>query len=80
MTPRSTGPRQLAADRAAMIDQFKVLSSETWSARASRPMPSAEQRLQATEQLIRPSASLDAFNTRLAEVEKERVADVHRAA
>jgi len=65
---------ELAADRAAMIDQFKVLSSETLERQGKSADASAEQRLRATEQLIRPvRESLDAFNTRLAEVEKERV-------
>lgn len=65
---------ELAADRDAMVNQFKVLSSETLEAQSRRADATAEQRLQATEQLMAPiRESLAAFNTRLGEVEQARV-------
>lgn len=69
-----TRANELAADRDSMIAQFKVLSAEILERQGKTADASAEQRLRATEQLMRPvRESLDAFHTRLAEVEKERV-------
>lgn len=65
----------LAADRESLITQFKVLSAETIERQGKAVDESADRRLQATEQLLTPvRASLDAFNNRLTEVEKQRVA------
>ena len=65
---------ELAADRQSMITEFKVLSAETLERQGRSADANAEQRLRATEQLMRPvRESLEAFHTRLAEVEKERV-------
>jgi DNA recombination protein RmuC len=66
---------ELSADRESMVNQFKVLAAETAERQGKAVDASAEARLKATEQLMAPvRASLDAFNSRLAEVEKERVA------
>ena len=66
---------ELAADRDSLVNQFKVLSAETLERQGKSADASAEQRLRATEQLMTPvRQSLDAFNSRLTEVEKERVA------
>ncbi len=66
--------KQLAADRDALVNQFKVLSSETIEKQGKTVDAQAEARLKATEQLMVPvRQSLDAFNARLTEVEKERV-------
>lgn len=65
---------ELAADREAMLNQFKVLSGETIEKQSKVAEASAEARLKATEQLMAPvRESLDRFNARLTEVEKERV-------
>ena len=69
-----TRANELASDRDSMIAQFKVLSAEILERQGKTADASAEQRLRATEQLMRPvRESLEAFHTRLAEVEKERV-------
>ena len=66
---------ELAADRESLIREFKVLSAESLERQGKAADASAEQRLKATEQLMAPvRASLEAFNNRLTEVEKERVA------
>ncbi len=66
--------KQLAADRDALVNQFKVLSNETIERQGKTADAHAEARLKATEQLMVPvRQSLDAFNARLTEVEKERV-------
>ncbi len=65
---------ELAADRDALVKEFKVLSSETIERQDKVADAHAEARLKATEQLMAPvRLSLDAFNSRLTEVEKERV-------
>ncbi len=65
---------ELATDRESMIAQFKVLSSETLERQGKSAEASAEQRLRATDLLMKPvRESLEAFNQRLGEVEKERV-------
>ncbi len=66
---------ELAADREAMTNQFKALSAETIERQNKTAEASAEARLKATEQLMAPvRESLERFNTRLTDVEKERVA------
>ena len=66
--------RELAADREALANQFKVLSNETIERQGKVADEAAAARLKATEQLMTPvKQSLDAFNNRLTEVEKERV-------
>ena len=66
---------ELAADREALVKEFKVLSAESLERQGKSADATAEQRLKATEQLMAPvRASLEAFNARLTEVEKERVA------
>lgn len=65
----------LAADRESLITQFKLLSAETIERQGKAVDESADRRLQATEQLLTPvRESLEAFNARLTEVEKQRVA------
>lgn len=66
--------KELAADRESMLNQFKVVSSETIDKQSKQADASAEARLKATEQLMAPvRESLDKFNARLTDVEKERV-------
>ena len=66
--------REIAADREAMLNQFKVLSSETIERQGRVADAQAEVRLRATEQLMAPVRdSLERFNARLTDVEKERV-------
>ena len=65
--------REIAADRESMINQFRVLSAETLDRHGQTADAQAEVRLKATEQLMAPVRdSLDKFNARLSEVEKER--------
>ncbi len=67
--------KEIAADREAMLNHFKVLSTETLDRQGRAADAQAELRLRATEQLMLPvRESLDRFNTRLTEVEKERIA------
>jgi DNA recombination protein RmuC len=67
--------REIAADRELMINQFRVLSTETLERQGQTADAQAEVRLKATEQLMTPvRESLDRFNNRLTEVEKERAA------
>jgi DNA recombination protein RmuC len=67
--------REIAADRESMINQFKVLSVETLDRQGESADAQAEVRFKATEQLITPvRESLERFNARLTEVEKERAA------
>ena len=66
--------KEVAADREAMLNQFKVLSAETLDRQGQAADAQAELRLKATEQLMVPVRdSLDKFSSRLTEVEKERV-------
>lgn len=66
---------ELAADRESLLMQFKVLSGEVLDRQSKVADASAEQRLKATEQIMAPmKVSLDRFEARLTEVEKERVA------
>ena len=48
--------QEIAADREAMIDQFRVLSTETVERQGKAVDTVAAQRLQATEQLLAPVA------------------------
>ena len=67
--------KEVAADRESMINQFRVLSAETLDRQGHAADAQAEVRLKATEQLMVPVRdSLERFNSRLTEVEKERVA------
>ena len=67
--------RDIAGDREAMLNQFKVLSADTLSRHSQAADAQAEHRLRATEQLMVPvRESLDRFGSRLTEVEKERTA------
>ncbi|MGH3337894.1 MAG: DNA recombination protein RmuC, partial [Propionibacteriaceae bacterium] len=64
---------EIAADRESMINQFRVLSVETLDRHGQAADAQADVRLKATEQLMTPvRESLDKFNARLTEVEKER--------
>lgn len=66
---------ELRADRESLVNQFKVLSAETLERQGKQADQTAEQRLRATDQLLGPvRESLEKFNARLTEVEKERVA------
>ncbi len=67
--------KEIAADRQHMLDQFKILSSETLDRQSRAADAQAEFRLKATEQLMSPvREGLERFDKRLTEVEKERVA------
>ncbi len=67
--------QEIAADRQAMVDQFRLLSTEVAERQGKQVDTVAAQRLQATEQILAPvAASLELFQARLTEVEKERVA------
>ncbi|HBX79724.1 MAG TPA: DNA recombination protein RmuC [Propionibacteriaceae bacterium] len=64
---------ELAADRETMVNQFKVLSSETLDRHGKQAEASHDQRFKATERLMTPvRESLERFNARLTDVEKER--------
>jgi len=66
--------KDVAADRESMLNQFKVLSTETLDRQGQVADAQAELRLKATEQLMVPVRdSLDKFSSRLTEVEKERM-------
>src|SRR5215208_6055756 len=66
---------EIAADRESMINQFRVLSTETLERQGQTANAQAEVRLKATDHLIIPvRESLDRLNDRLTEVEKERAA------
>jgi len=67
--------QEVAADREAMLNHFKVLSAETLERQGRTADAQAVQRLQATEKLMLPvRESLERFSSRLTEVEKERAA------
>ncbi len=64
---------ELAADRESLIAQFKVLSTETLERQGRVADDNAEKRLRATELLLKPvHETLEAFRTRLGEVEQQR--------
>lgn len=66
---------ELAADRDQLVKEFKLLSTQSLEEQGKRADATAEQRLRATEQLLAPvRESLERFNERLGDVEKERVA------
>ena len=66
--------RELATDREAMVNQFRVISADTIDRQSKQADAAAEARLRATEQLMGPVRdSLDRFSSRLIDVEKERV-------
>ena len=65
---------EIEAGRQAMVEQFRLLSHEVAEQQRKSVDTSAQQRLQATEQLLAPvAASLKEFQARLTDVEKERV-------
>ncbi|MFT4110975.1 DNA recombination protein RmuC, partial [Propionicimonas sp.] len=65
---------EVAADREQLLNQFKALSAETIERQTRQLEESAQSRQQATDQLLTPvRESLQRFNDRLTEVEKERV-------
>ncbi len=65
--------KEIADDREALLNHFKVLSAETLDRQGKAADVQAELRLKATEQLMSPvKESLDKFSSRLTEVEKER--------
>jgi DNA recombination protein RmuC len=67
--------QEITADRESMINHFLVLSAETLDRQGRSADAQAEGRLKATEQLMTPvRESLERFNSRLTEVEKERAA------
>ncbi len=66
---------EIAADREQLLHQFRSLSAETIERQTQQLDATAELRQKATEQLLAPVRdSLQRFNDRLTEVEKERVA------
>nr|WP_300142579.1 DNA recombination protein RmuC [Propionicimonas sp.] len=66
---------EIAADREQLVTQFKALSAEAVERQSRQLDASAQARQQATDQLLTPvRESLQRFNDRLTEVEKERVA------
>lgn len=63
-----------SADREALLNQFKVLSSESLERQGKRADEAADERLKATEHLINPlSDGLRQMQEKLQAVEKERV-------
>ncbi len=67
--------KEIATDREAIVNQFKVLSTEALEHQSKSADASAQQRLQATELLMTPvRETLERFESRLTEVEKERAA------
>ncbi len=66
---------EIAVDREQLLAQFKVLSAETVEKQGRQLDATANQRLKETELLLAPVRdSLQRFNDRLTEVEKERQA------
>ncbi len=66
---------EIAADREQLLAQFRALSAETVERQTRQLDESAQARQKATDQLLTPvRESLQRFNDRLTEVEKERVA------
>lgn len=65
---------EIAADREQLLNQFKALSAETVERQGRQIDATADQRLKETELLLAPVRdSLQRFNDRLTEVEKERL-------
>jgi DNA recombination protein RmuC len=66
--------KEIAADRETLLNQFKVLSSESLEHQGKKADETAEARLKATEQLVTPlTEGLREMQRRIADVEKERV-------
>lgn len=66
---------EVAADRDSLVKEFKLLSGQALDEQGKKADATAEARLRATDQLMTPiRESLAAFNERLTEVEKARVA------
>jgi len=66
---------ELSGDRAQLVNQFKALSAEAIEAQERKLDASAALRHEKTEQLLAPvKESLEKFNDRITEVEKQRVA------
>lgn len=64
-----------AQDRESMVNQFKVLSGESLERQGRAADRTAEERLKRTEEVVAPLRELlQQYQTRLTEVEKERVA------
>jgi DNA recombination protein RmuC len=69
-----TRAEEIEAGRQAMVEQFRLLSHEVAEQQRRSVDTTAQQRLQATEQMLAPvTASLKEFQARLTDVEKERV-------
>ncbi|WP_372736128.1 DNA recombination protein RmuC [Nocardioides sp.] len=65
---------EVEAGRESMVEQFRLLSHEVAEQQRKSVDTSAEQRMQATAQVLAPvTASLKEFQARLTDVEKERV-------
>jgi DNA recombination protein RmuC len=65
---------EIEAGRQTMVEQFRLLSHEVAEQQRRSVDSSAQQRLQATEQMLAPvTATLKEFQSRLTDVEKERV-------
>lgn len=65
--------QELRADRAALADQFRLLSEQALDRQRERTDRVADERLSATQQLVAPlRESLRSLTDRLTEVEKER--------
>ena len=64
---------EVAADRDALVKEFKLLSGQALDEQGKKAEATAEQRLRATEQLMAPiREGLVQFNQRLIDVEKAR--------
>ena len=64
---------EVTADRESLVVQFKALSAETLERQGKAADETAEKRLRATELLLKPvHETLEAFRTRLGEVEQQR--------
>jgi DNA recombination protein RmuC len=64
---------EVEAGRQAMVEQFKLLSHEVAEQQRKSVDTSAQQRLQATEQMLAPvTTTLQQLQSRLTEVEKDR--------
>lgn len=65
---------EIEAGRQQMVEQFRLLSHEVAEQQRKSVDSAAQQRLQATEQMLAPvTATLKEFQSRLTDVEKERI-------
>lgn len=65
---------ELAEDRESLVNQFKVLSTESLERQDKSSQATAEARLKATQDVVAPVAqALQLFHERINEVEKDRV-------